>query len=443
MVGEINYINGRPYAYTEYTLMPFSSWEALESFAKISLRLKPNQEVVRANNAFKEFIQEKLRELSGSSNAEFSSYGINGKHPRSYEDAIKRKKFIYWEEYKEIKKQVEKKIQEELQKSKIIEVMKPRFVYNDRQIGQFIYERAAMSLIPDIFLYVPSKKREVSSDEKVIQRDEKMYLLSDDSLVVNAIKVEFGNGTSEYFELEAEGEETLKKAQKKAEESNGTLLCSSTNKKVYLYKEKKPKMFNAVKIIVGMTAGGFTSWKNDFYTGIAAAACTDVLESLGYSVHVEVAVGGGRCSGCYRKLNFNGTFMHGRRFFTFPVKKFDELLDLDSLLYTLSDPSFHNIKFISLLNNFFNFYGDQLDTRGNPSSTWHGIEEEDMINPIGMYHKYQDFKNNQSNVLHFYIHRVKNQREVIEQITQLALECENKNLKALLKYSTHDFGINK
>jgi hypothetical protein len=31
---EIQFVDGRPSEYTKYTVMPFSSWRALESFAK-------------------------------------------------------------------------------------------------------------------------------------------------------------------------------------------------------------------------------------------------------------------------------------------------------------------------------------------------------------------------------------------------------------------------
>jgi hypothetical protein len=210
-----------------------------------------------------------------------------------------------------------------------------------------------------------------------------------------------------------------------------------------LYKEKKPKMYNAVKIIVGMTGGGFSSWDNDFYTGITAAIVTETLEGLGYAVDVEVAAGGGRCGGCAKKLKFGNQFDKGRRFFTFTAKSFDEQLDLDGLLYTLSDPSFYNIKFVSLLNNFFNFFGDQIDTNGDPARTWHGIGEEDMVNPIGMYHKYMDIEKGNKNLIHFYIHQVKDEADVVRQVTDLVLTCENKNLQALEKYSSNDFSTVK
>jgi hypothetical protein len=428
---EIRFIDGRPAGYTKYTVMPFSNWRALESFAKYIQKTRPSSQVENANANFKSFVEQKLR--SGDT----KSYGLFGKHPRNYEEAISRNKFLYYDEYKRIKEKVEKKIREELQKSSIVEAMKPRLVFNDKQIGEFVFDRAAMSLQPEIYYYSPSKKREVDAlKEKIIYEGKKMFLESDKSLVVYALKVESEDGKTEFVEIK--GESSLSEAVKK-----GIVSCTSANKKVYLYKEKKPKMFNGVKIIVGLTAGGFTRWDNDFYTGMAAVSCVDVLESLGYSVDVEVAVGGGRCGGCYKKLNFGGQYMEGRRFFTFTAKSFDEPMDLDGLLYTLCDPSFHNIKFISLLNYFFRFFGDELDTNANPSSTWHGISELDMVNPIGMYHKGMDIKKGNTNLIHFYIHQVSSEQDVIRQITDLVLTCENKNLEAIKKYSSHDFGIDK
>ena len=424
---EIRFVDNKPYGYTNYTIMPFSSWRALESFAKYVAKTMPSAAVQAANANYKSYVEEKIRQ------GKTESYGLFGKHPRSYEEAMARSKFLYYDEYKKIKEKVEKKIREALQKNSIVEAMKPKLVFNDKQIGEFVFDRAAMSLQPEIFFYSPSKKREVDSlKEKIIYEDKKMFLELDKTPIVYALKVE-KDGVIDFLEIK--GEETIAEAS-----ARGIVSCTSANKKVYLYKEKKPKMFNGVKIIVGLTAGGFTFWKNDFYTGMAAATCVEVLESLGYSVGVEVAVGGGRCGGCAKKLNFNGNLMQGRRFFTFTAKSFDEQMDLDGLLYTLCDPSFHNIKFISLLNNFFKFFGDELDKSANPSSTWHGIDNNDMVNPIGMYHKYMDFKKGNENLIHFYIHQVKNEDDVIRQISDLVLTCENKNLEALKKYSSHDFG---
>jgi hypothetical protein len=428
----------QPKDYTKYTIMSFPNWRALQDFAYKIKEKMPNAVVEQANAAFKTYVENILKNPGDK-----SAYGLFGKHPKSYDEAMARDKFLYYEEYNEIKKEVEKKVQENLAKSSEAEAMKPRLVYNDKEIGDFVFDKAAMSLQPEIYHYNPKTKKEVDVlIQKIVYKDDKMYLESDNSLVVFAFKVQKEDGSEEFVEIE--GEESLEKANK-----IGILDCTSNNKKVYLYKEKKPRITNSVKIVVGLTVGGFTRWTNDFYTGITAVVLVEILESLGYSVDVELALGGGRCYGCYKKLNFNGQFTFGRRFFIFTAKDFNSPLDKDGLLYTLSDPSFHNIKFVSLLNYFFSFFGDEIDTRANPSSTWHGIAEYDMINPIGMYEKKLDFEKGNKNLFHFYINgygdgspqtQIRNKQDVIKAVTDLVLTCENRNLEALKKYTSYDFG---
>ena len=96
-----------------------------------------------------------------------------------------------------------------------------------------------------------------------------------------------------------------------------------------------------------------------------------------------------------------------------------------------------------MINHFFNFFGDEISESGNPASTWHGIEEPDMVNPIGMYHKFMDNEKGNKNLIHFYIHRVKDEADVVRQVTDLVLTCENKNLQAFKKYSSNDFSSDK
>jgi hypothetical protein len=81
-----------------------------------------------------------------------------GKAPKTFNEAMDRDKFIYYDEYKIIKAQVEKAVAKELSKDSIAEAMKPKLVFNDRQIGEFVFSKAAMSLVPEMFFYSPSKK---------------------------------------------------------------------------------------------------------------------------------------------------------------------------------------------------------------------------------------------------------------------------------------------
>jgi len=470
--------NSRPSKFTKYSVMTFPNWKAMTDFAEYVKNIKDVQVANRANAAFKIRINKilsnpRMKDKNGHILQKY--YGLFGKQPLNYDDAMQRSTFLYYDEYKRIKQSVQNTISKELLKSSTAEVMKPKFVYNDKQLGEFVFEKAAMSIEPQIFYYSPTHKREVDYlNEKVLQQGNVMILESDRTIVVYAFRIEIGkdkDGKEIYEFYEVKGEESLLEAQEKY--PDGIIDVTSENKKVYLYKEKKPKTFNAIKIIVGFTGGGFThqvidetgrqvDWINDFYTGITAAVIVDVLEGLGYSVQVELVMGGGRCGSCYRKLNFGGQFNEGRRYFSFTVKSFDDPLDMDGMLYTLCDPSFHNIKFVSLLNYFFTFFGDQIDTNdlgfngnvtggmavsdneyGNPNSTWHGIEPSDMLNPIGMYFKYMDDKKGEKNILQYYIHQVPSETAIITQIMDIVTTSENYNLEAAKKFQSYDFGNTK
>ena len=419
-----------PSGYVHYTIMTFPSWRALDSFAKNIIQKRPSNAVAEANSNYASSIDEAL---SGDGNRQLSiaNLGLFGKQPKSFADGMARDKFVYYDEYKAIKEKALKVIYQELAKASEAQALQPKMVFNDRELGEFIYDRAAMSLVPELYFYSPSQKREIEPlAEKVITDGDKYYLASDHSEVYYAFKVEKENGEIEYIKVD--GDASLAEAS-----SLGTVSISSNNKKVYLYKEQKPRIKNAIKIVVGLTAGGFTGWDNDFYTGVAVGCAIEILESLGYAVEVDVALGGGRCSACKRRLNLpNG---YGRRFFIYTAKSFDEPTDMDGLLYSIADPSFHRIKFIPLLNNFFSFFGDEIDKSSNPAATWHGIQEVDMTNPIGMYEKRLDHKNGNDNLIHFYIHQVSGEQGVITEIKNLVLTAENINLEILKKMQSYDF----
>ena len=421
----------RPCGFTEWSINTFPDWRRLYEFAMKVKDIKNVQEAEIANRRFKGFIDKNIKKGN--------DYGMFGKAPNDYDDAMKRDKFVYYEEYKQIKKQVLEKVGKDLLKSSVAEVMKPKFIFNDKQLGEFMFDKAAMSLIPNIYLYSPSQKREVDSEnEKVMQKGDEMFL-ADGSSVVYAIKVIINPDKDDEHDeyMEVDGEDTLAMASQKF--PDGIIDCTSTNKKVYLYKEKKPKMYNAVKLIVGLSAGGYTSWENDFYTGITTVVMAEIFESLDYSVQIEVVLGGGRCGRCYKKLMFDNKLTAGRRYFGFTAKKFDDLMDLDGLLYTISDPSFHKIKFVSILNYLFTLYGDEIDAGETPASTWHGIEKPDMVNPIGMYYKFLDDKKGNKNILHFYVNQV-SKDNVVQEVFDTVVESEYYNMLALKKYKDYDFG---
>ena len=507
----------RPYTY--YSIMQFPSWSSLKDFAK---KIPKNSKAESGNKAFETYINAQLAELNQNKQAaKFSAYGIDGKHPKSYAEAMARDSFVYMDQYKRVKEKVDKLIRDWMLRSEA-ETEKPKLVYNDKAIGEFVFSKAAMSLAPKLYYYSPSKNIEIEASEVENTSAGEMVLKSDKSKVVFAFKVKkkskkvegpipenlgslgkrtkkidgeiynsfsvneislsnaesqliamgyqaitIGNDlwvrkpkedkgdTSEYLYVEAKGDDSLRKATKL-----GLLQVKSENKKVYLFKEKKPKIFDTVKLIIALKAGGFTTWKNDLYTGVTAMVLTETLEALGFCVGIEIVVGGGRCDWCGMDLNTPDG--NGRRYFSFTAKGFNEQLDQNGLLYTVADPSFHNIKWISYINYFFGMFGDDISRQGDPTSNWHGIEKEDMINPLGIYHKAYDYSKGNKNLLHFYLHQIgategndpnypqitdenENIQKCVESVRSIIEDTLNENKKALekLKTSGYDFGFNK
>jgi hypothetical protein len=45
--------------------------------------------------------------------------------------------------------------------------------------------------------------------------------------------------------------------------------------------------------------------------------------------------------------------------------------------------------------------------------------------------------------MHFYLHRVANERESLAAILDIVRDAETKNKEALIKYANYDFGDNK
>lgn len=428
--------SGKPPKYQNFTIDSFDSWEIYQEYIEEANNVYGNPTLYLANDMFKEFVNQELQD-----SGKIINYGLFGKHPRTYDEAMSRNNYVYWKEYKEIKERTLKEVLKLVRQDSNAEIMQPKMVFNDKQIGEFIYDRAAMALEPEMFFYSPSKKREIDLDkEKIYYKGEKIFLQSDDSKVVMALKVFLDDGGIEYIELK--GEDSLEQAVKK-----GTLSVTSSNKKVYLYKEKQPKLYKSAKIIVALKRGGWDRWPNDFYTGIAAVVLLEALELLGYSVEIVGAFGGGRCDYCGMFLNIDGVPGIGRRFQMIKFKDFNEQADMEHLLYCLSDPSFHQVKFVQTMNTVFTIYGDEIETRteeaGNPLKTWHGIDAEDLVNPIGAYSKHVEIKRGNKDLLDFYIHMIGSEQDLIAEVTKSVVECEARNVEALKKYRDYESGNTK
>lgn len=425
--------NPKLVGYQDFSIQCFSSFNEFDAYTEL-VKSKADNVLLDVLDRERSLVDQELQKGTN-----LYKYGMFDKHPRSYAEAMERKDFVYKDQYDKIKSKIQAKVLKALEKNSVANAMKDRMVFNDRELGEFVYERAAMSLLPNLYFYSRlhnkvahedevKEVKEVTEVDSVNKTETKYIYKVDGTELVLCVKVTKKDGGEEYVEVHGDGD--LSEASDK-----GIVSVSSNVKKVYQFKEKQPRIKNAVKILVGLTYGGYTAWKNDFYTGIAAVIVAEHLESLGYAVHLEVIIGGGRCTGCLAGgYALNTKSRYGRRFVTITAKDFNTALDTNTLLYWVSDPSALYIKMLRNFNVFHWLYGDTL----NFSSTyWHGIEKSDMVNPIGTYERHKDIKEVNKDLLYYMLHQVKNEDDVAASVLDIVLTSEtiNKNIndKAISK----------
>jgi hypothetical protein len=177
---------------------------------------------------------------------------------------------------------------------------------------------------------------------------------------------------------------------------------------------------------MGTSVGGYSraGEYGDFFTGITAVLLTEYLEARDYAVELVMLLGGGRCAGCLPTARLNTPTEYGRRFIGVTVKKFDEQLDLDSLLYWTSDPSALKIKLMRYFNIFHWLYGDDMTYN---STYWHSINTNDLICPIAPFYKNKDIKKGNKDLMYFFVHQVENEPSIAQAVLNILLTCENTN----------------
>jgi hypothetical protein len=177
---------------------------------------------------------------------------------------------------------------------------------------------------------------------------------------------------------------------------------------------------------MGTSVGGYSraGEYGDFYTGVTAVLLAEYLESRDYSVEIVMVLGGGKCSGCLPTSRLNTPSEYGRRFVGITVKKFDEQLDLDAMLYWTSDPSALKIRLMRYFNVFHWLYGDDMTYNAR---YWHSINTSDLSHPIGTYYKRKDIKEGNKDLMYFLIHQVENEIGVAQAVLNILLTCENTN----------------
>jgi hypothetical protein len=329
------------------------------------------------------------------------------------------------------------RLQEILRKSEA-ELDMPKVKYNDLGLGTFDFGRASGGLIPLYKYYSFEREDFVEGDQvKTIKVGSQFeYRLKvDDSNVVLVPKIL--NSTNEDGSLKDE----VKKAYKEIFETKdifGTLkkfglriggaeAFSSTIKKVYYLKEKVKKPRNAVRLFIRLGDNYRITGEQYKWRGYLAIGVAQLLSILGYSVNIQAFMG------LDNRINVKGKIQSGRRRFFIQLKRFDETIDNQSLLYVASDASFFRLKFFTSIVQFSQFYGDYLDDElGRTTSTNDMID--DIYQEFGKRDKYWN-KNGKINksceFLYYIIPDCFDETQMNQAILDISLNIVNQNRQAL------------
>lgn len=426
-VGQVTGESDKLYGYQDFSIQCFDSIDEFVEYSELA-KSKGNQDLLNFLNRERDMIDSVLQDSRNN------IYGLKGtdKAPLSYQDALNRNTFVYKDEYHSAKENAKKLLDKALEKNSLAEAMKSRMVFTEKELGEFVYERASMSIKPNLYYYSRVHNIEIDESEvrfEIVGENEKYTYKKDNTPIELCIKVtiepnsKYNDTDKQVYEYYQSGNITDSDLERFSE--RGIISISSNVKKVYQFKEKQPRIKNAIKIFMGTSVGGYSKAGEygDFYTGITAVLLTEYLEARDYAVELVMVLGGGRCRGCL-PTKLNTPSQYGRRFVGITVKKFDEQLDLDSLLYWTSDPSALKIKLMRYFNIFHWLYGDDMTYN---STYWHSINTQDLICPIAPFYKNKDIKKGNKDLMYFFVHQVENEPAIAQAVLNILLTCENTN----------------
>lgn len=355
-------------------------------------------------------------------------------------EGLLRNRYLNMDDFNRVYNEViAPRIQEILRKSEA-DLDMPKVKYNDLGLGTFDFGRASGGLIPLYKYYSFAFEDFVEgSDVKTIKvgKDFEYKLKSDNSDVILVPKIL--NSTNEDGSLknvvkEAYKEifetkkvfETLKKFNLRI---GGTEAFSSTIKKVYYLKEKVKKPRNAIRLFVKLGDNSDITGEEYKWRGYLAIGVAQLLSTLGYSVNIQAFVG------WQSEIKIGNKLQSGRRRFFIQVKKFEETIDKQSLLYVLSDASFFRLKFFTSIVKIAQFYGDYIDGRlGNVAGVTDMID--DIYSEFGKRDKYWNNDgtiNNACQFLYYIMPDCYNETELNQAILDISLNIVNQNRDALAK----------
>jgi len=352
--------------------------------------------------------------------------------PQSRQDALERDRFQNMPDFNEVyKNNIAPRVQDILRNSSAdLEV--PVMKYNDLGLGTFDFNKASMGLIPLNKYYSFEQQDYVEAQlvETYKEGDRYKYRMITNGSPVALVPSVLPSSNKEAVEKAykeiyngANPFETLRKYDLRI---GGQDAFTSTIKKSYILKEKFPKPKNAVRIFVKVGESAGFQWPEYKWCGYAAIGIAELLDTLGYATSI-IGV-----TGCGNRINIKNQLENGVRFWGINLKRFEETLNKDSLLYFASDPSFLRTKMFECFVKQAEYYDDNITTGlGRPASK--DEIESIVFNEYGRRDKlFNDSgkRNDNSQFLYYILSDIYSVEDLNEAILEIALDVVNKNREA-------------
>lgn len=412
-----------------YTLRVFRNLLSFQEFCN-------NIEVLHEKNNGGQYYDEVLKDVIGN-----ASSGITDKNtwyldrepfPANYEEAMQRTRYQHMEEFNKYYQEYILPEASKLLNESSADLDIPTFVYNDRELGFFDYNRASAALFSKHEYYSIKHKKYVDGYEVETFQEGSVFkyrLKSDKSACIIVPQIEKGQDEKiidKAFEEIYKGAEPISTLRKYDIKMSG---FSTSIKKSYVNKENKPKPRNSVRIFITLGGNANVAAENLKWSGYLGIGLAQILEYLGYSVNINVMFGSYIYDGIRLK---SGEYKAGHRITSFGLKKFEETVDVSNLLYVLSDVTFFRIKFFTYIVKYAQFYQDYID-EGLGSVTdlstmkTAALTEYSKIDPV--FNK-DGSRNMQSPFLYYIVGNCYSEEQFFVQLREIILDVVNENKAA-------------
>ncbi len=283
--------------------------------------------------------------------------------PENWDDAVGRNTFLWYKEYQEFKDAAKEEFNKLMNTPTFAELLAPKFIYNDKELGLFSFEKASMGLLPSFHFYSFDNKKVIDENDIITNTDgENTYYTNKNDLTdtitvcykINVLDAAGEISGEQYIPYNKDIEIDMEYVN-----SIGFLDVYSDVKKSFLYKEEVVRPVNAIRLFIQTDADSGVEAEAYKYNGYLACALAEFFDGMGYKTSIVVLFGN-------RRSDYNQSGRapmaggHGIRWASYEAKKFTENLYVDKLLYTTCDPTYMRIKTFLYSHLLSDYYGDSL-----------------------------------------------------------------------------------